>query len=131
MADILPGACPIASCGTPREADPSEVLRGGYQLITRALPGQPLRVSAPVVDAAAVRSLRLRYRHVTQFEDYATLEMLPVGEPGEFAATIPGEFIVPEWDLMYFFEIVDVQGNGMNRPDVLKGLPYVIVKVAR
>jgi hypothetical protein len=57
--------------------------------------------------------------------------MTPTGRPGEFTATIPGEFIVPEWDLMYFFEIVDVHGNGINHPDLLQGMPYVIVEVAR
>jgi hypothetical protein len=75
--------------------------------------------------------VRLRYRHVTQFEDYATLEMLPTGEPGGFTATLPGKFIVPEWNLMYFIEVIDSRGHGGNWPDLAKEMPYVIVKVAR
>ncbi|MFC1762060.1 hypothetical protein ACFL6U_08260 [Planctomycetota bacterium] len=50
---------------------------------------------------------------------------------GLYQATIPGEFITPEWDLMYFAEAVDTQGNGCMIPDLEKEMPYVIVELDR
>jgi hypothetical protein len=102
-----------------------------HQRIQTAPVGQPLRIAAHVTDPAGVQSLRLRYRHVTQFEDYATLEMTPTGRPDEYAATIPGEFVESRWNLMYFIEAIDRAGNGVMWPDFNHEPPYVIVKLAR
>ena len=52
-------------------------------------------------------------------------------QTGSWSATIPGEFIVPEWDLMYFVEVMDAQGCGRISPDLEDGAPYVIVKLER
>ena len=48
-----------------------------------------------------------------------------------YTATIPGNFIVPKWDLMYFVEAVDQQGQGWKVLDWEKEIPYVIVTVER
>ena len=93
--------------------------------------GQPLRVTARVNDPSGVQAVRLRYRHVTQFEDYATLDMRPTGEPGVFAATVPGDFLTPQWDFMYFIEATDAAGNGRNWPDLATDQPYVVVTLVR
>jgi hypothetical protein len=75
--------------------------------------------------------MRLRYRHLTQFEDYQTGDMVWNSTDGNFAATIPGEFIETKWDLMYFVEIIDSEGQGALIPDMMKELPYVIIPVKR
>ena len=93
--------------------------------------GRPLQIVARVSDPAGVKSLRLRYRHVTQYENYATLEMQPTGKANEFAATIPVEFLKPEWDVMYFIEAIDGAGNGAIWPDFRREAPYVFVKLQR
>jgi hypothetical protein len=93
--------------------------------------GEPLRISAQVTDPAGVQSVRLRYRHVTQFEDYATLDMVPTGGSGEYTATVPAHAISPAWDFMYFIEAIDARGNGLNWPDLAREQPYVIVKAQR
>jgi hypothetical protein len=96
-----------------------------------ARPGQPFRVTARITSPAGIQAVRLRYRHVTQFEDYISLPMerIPGGE--EYGAAIPGDFLVPQWDLMYFIEIVDAGGHGANWPDLAHDAPYVIVPLAR
>ena len=96
-----------------------------------AKPLEPLRITARVDDPSGVQSVRLRYRHVTQFEDYATLEMRSTDEPGVFAATVPGDFISPKWDFMYFIEALDKAGNGTQWPDLAKESPYIIVPLER
>ena len=57
--------------------------------------------------------------------------MQPTGRPDEFAATIPGEFLVPEWDAMYFIEAIDGAGHGTMWPDFRHEPPYVFVRLLR
>jgi hypothetical protein len=99
--------------------------------IVSAPVGKSLRIVARAVDSSGVHSVRLRYRHVTQYEDYATLDMRPTGRADEYAATIPPEFIVPEWDVMYFIEAVDRAGNGTHWPNFEHEEPYVFVHLQR
>jgi len=93
--------------------------------------GEPLRIVARAKDDSGIRSLRLRYRHVTQYEDYLTLDMQPTGRPDEYSATIPADFITAQWDVMYFIEAVDRAGNGTHWPDFLREPPYVFVHLRR
>ena len=52
-------------------------------------------------------------------------------DTGEYAATIPGSFVVSDWDLMYFVEAIAKNGNGRMVPDLEQEMPYVIVSVTR
>ena len=125
--------------GAGDEAEPIEVRVTGDRSpplvslgpVRSARPREPLRVTASVVDLSGITSVRLRYRHLTQFEDYETLEMEFDSAAGAHTATIPGEFIVPKWDLMYFVEAIDAAGNGCIAPDLDVETPYVIVELER
>jgi len=99
--------------------------------ITRAPVGKPLRIVVHVTSPDGVQSVRLRYRHETQFEDYLTLEMQPTGHGDEFAATIPGDFLGPRWDAMYFIEAIGRDGGGTHWPDFTREPPYVFVHLER
>jgi hypothetical protein len=112
---------------TTGDLDPPRV---EHERVRTARPGQPLRLSARVSDPAGVQSVRLRYRLVRQFDDYATLEMVPDGT-GAYTATVPADFIQSAWDFMYFIEVIDRRGNGLNWPDLARELPYVLVPVQR
>lgn len=90
-------------------------------------PIQGLQVSARVTSKAGVKWVRLRYRHVTQYEDYQTAEMTLDPKTGLYTASIPQSFVDPKWDLMYFVEAVDGQGNGRMYPDMETETPYVVV----
>jgi hypothetical protein len=50
---------------------------------------------------------------------------------GTYQASIPGEFITPGLDLMYYVEIVDGKGNGRIYPDLEVATPYLVVGVKR
>ncbi|QEF97998.1 hypothetical protein Mal15_20440 [Stieleria maiorica] len=91
----------------------------------------PLRIVARVTDPSGVQSLKLRYRHVTQYEEYRELDFHPTERTNEYAATIPGGFLVPQWDVMYFIEVIDGVGNGAICPDFQTRAPYVIVELER
>jgi hypothetical protein len=113
---------------TPRARLPVVTLQpaGGV-----AVPGQDFVVSGKATAAAGVKWMRLRYRHVNQKEDFATAEMTLDAKTGLYSARIPGAFVDPQWDLMYFVEVVDRQGSGRIYPDVDVETPYVIVSVKR
>jgi len=93
-----------------------------------ATPGQDLTIAVRIAPGAAIRSVRLRYRHLTQYEDYAAVEMTAGGD-GAFTARIPASFITNEWDVMYFVEVITADGRGRNYPDLDRETPYVIVPV--
>jgi hypothetical protein len=97
--------------------------------VTECMPGKPLRITAEVKDSSGVKWVRLRYRGVNQHQDYRTLQMLPTGERDRYQAEIPGKHIRPEWDLMYFIEVMDNHGNGKIYPDIEREAPYVVVRV--
>lgn len=98
----------------------------------RSAPAEkPLAVTADVRDPSGVKWVRLRYRSVTQFEDYRTLPMLPTGKKHQYQAVVPGAHVVPEWDFMYFIEVMDNASNGRIHPDLEKETPYVVVRLQR
>lgn len=94
--------------------------------------GQDFVVTATVRPASEVKWVRLRYRHLTQYEDYQTAEMTAVpGKAGSYQGNIPGSFIDAQWDLMYFVEVMGANGRGRMYPDLEKTTPYVVVSVRR
>ena len=115
----------------PASAAAADLPRVEHTPPTAVRPGTPLRLVVRALDPDAVASVTLRYRHVTQFENYATLKMEPTGAPAEYAATVPADFLVPEWDFMYFFEVTNRAGRGAQWPDLAKEAPYVILKLSR
>jgi hypothetical protein len=134
----LEGMCcpPEASWLSEKVWQPAPAPTAGFPRIehtapTGVRPGTPLRLVVRALDPAGVASVTLRYRHVTQFEDYATLPMEPTGEPAEYAATVPAAFLVPEWDFMYFVEVTNRAGRGTQWPDLAQAAPYVILRLTR
>jgi hypothetical protein len=91
--------------------------------------GRDLTVTAHVT-GAPVRSVTLRYRHLTQYEDYRAVAMT-AAKDGAFSARIPGSFVTRDWDVMYFVEVITKDGAGRNYPDLDHETPYVIVPVRR
>ena len=96
-----------------------------------AEPGQDLRITVKVAASEQVKWMRLRYRHLSQYEDYQTAEMTLDAKSGLYTAAIPAAFIDPKWNLMYFVEVVGKNGAGRMYPDLEREMPYVIVAVKR
>ena len=105
---------------------------------------RPLRVTAEVTDPSGVKSVRLRYRSVTQYEDYKTLDMRPVpserrtgrvdgpaASANEYEATVPAADVLSRYDFMYFIEVLDRAGNGAIYPNLDTQQPYIIVRLER
>jgi len=99
--------------------------------VTSCHAGKPLVIDAQVADDSGVKWVRLRYRGLSQHQDFRTLSMLPTGKGNVYRAEIPASHIRPEWDMMYFIEVMDVDGNGAIHPDLETETPYVVVDVQR
>ena len=93
-----------------------------------AHPGEDLVLEASVSDPSGVDSVYVRYRGVSQHQDFARLRLLPAGKPNLYRATIPNEDIDPRWDFMYFLEAFDRVGNGRIYPDLNVETPYVVLE---
>ena len=94
--------------------------------------GHPLPLTAKVHDPSGVKWVRLRYRGVNQHQDFRTLEMLQMkNQEHIYRAEIPAEHIRPDWDLMYYFEVMDQCGNGKIYPDIERDAPYTVVHLKR
>ncbi len=98
--------------------------------VIQATPGKNLCIHARVSDPSGVKSVHLRFRHMTQFDDYQSIEMKLDRATGIYKADIPGEFIIPKWDLIYFIEAIDGLGNGCMIPDLELEMPYVVVRTS-
>lgn len=121
---------------TPRFVPTSVVGDGVAPEVTHepgltALAGRPITITAWARDPAGVKWLRLRYRGVNQHQDYRTLPMVRTGETDPYRAVIPAEDVSPTWDLMYFIEAMDQDGNGCIYPDLNSQTPYLIIKLDR
>lgn len=114
-----------------RVSDDRQPPRVKLERVTTAKPGDPIRVSAHVTDPSGVRWVRLRFRHLTQFEDYESVDMTFDEPSGRYVGDIAAEFVIPRWDVMYFVEVMDREGNGRMVPDLDSEMPYVIVHLQR
>jgi hypothetical protein len=120
-----------ATRSAPRESADTSPPRVQIEPVGNAQPGRDLVVSVKAEDESGIGAIRLRYRHLTQFEDYQTADMQLDAITGRYTARIPGDFISLKWDLMFFIEAMDKAGNGRNYPDLEVEAPYVIVPVHR
>ena len=118
---------PIAMTVTNDNEPPAVI----HTPITSAPARKPLTITAEVRDSSGVKWARLRYRSVTQFQNFQTTEMLPTGKKDEYQAVVPANHIDPKWDFMYLIEVMDNCGNGKIYPDLEKETPYVVVRLER
>lgn len=92
-------------------------------------PGEPLEIRAKVTDNSPVEKVLLYYRPTRQTMEYSIAAMYFKGD--EYQATIPGGAISKEFDLMYYIEAIDENGNGVFYPNPDFEQPYIIVKIRR
>ena len=118
---------PIAVIVTRDAAAPTVV----HKPIAAAPAEKPLVITADVRDPSGVKWVRLRYRSVTQFEDYRTLPMTPGRREHTYFCTVPAEHVPARWDFMYLIEVMDKAGNSTIWPDLNKETPYVVVRLER
>ena len=99
--------------------------------VLTAQTGSTLQITARVWDHSGIESVVLRYRRVSQFEDYQSAPMVYNNESDRYLAKIPASYTDGKYDVMYFIEVTDTKGNGRMYPDMEVETPYVIVSLDR
>ena len=99
--------------------------------VSTANTGSAIKVTARVWDPSGIQSVVLRYRRVSQFEDYQSAPMVYNNESDSYQAQIPSAYTDGIYDVMYFIEATDKMGNGRMYPDMELETPYVIVSLER
>ncbi|HSJ72564.1 MAG TPA: hypothetical protein VLA29_13070, partial [Acidimicrobiia bacterium] len=92
-------------------------------------PGRAITVVASVDhDAELVRTV-LHYRYANQYYEWQHVGL--TRRDGRHVAQIPGAYVVPQWDIMYYIELVDALGNHVMAPGLgdLNEIPYWVVRV--
>lgn len=87
---------------------------------------QPLMVALHIAQPKTVSAVRLHYRPM---DPAATTQVIEMPAKAEVSFTIPAKEITGNWDLQYFFEILQSDGGGWFEPDPLTATPYWIVHV--
>ena len=88
----------------------------------------PLTLSLKVDSDRNPPDVLLHYRTVEQNADFRAVAMGRTSD-GEFSATIPATDFVPNFDEMYYFELVDQFGNGTFYPDPFTGGRYFVINM--
>jgi len=99
--------------------------------ITIAPVDKPLKIIAEAKSLSGIKWVRLRYRSITQLQDFQTIEMAQTGKGDFYEAIVPSEHLDPKWDFMYLIEAMGNNGNGKIYPDLEKETPYIVVKLER
>jgi len=102
-----------------------------HEPVTAATPGQDVDVRASVVTDGPVARAVLHYRYANQYHEWRQVAMHE--SAGAWSAAIPGDYVVSDWDLMYYIEVVDDAGAGTLSPggDDLMEIPYWVITPER
>lgn len=92
-----------------------------------AEPGKPLVLRLDISPLNNIAEVRLHYRPVNQLAEFKVITANPAGL--EF--TIPASDISPNWDLMYYFEVLNTELGGWFQPDPLVATPYYVVETQK
>ncbi|MCU6794427.1 hypothetical protein OB236_20170 [Paenibacillus sp. WQ 127069] len=93
--------------------------------------GEALKLQLAASHASTVYMINLHYRHANQGEHYVIVEMARQAD-GLFSANVPAAYTDSPYDLIYFFEIHDREGDVRMHPGLnaeLSNQPYYLVSL--
>lgn len=98
-----------------------------HQAPASADAGSAITLGLRIAPGAPVAGVRLYYRPVDQQAKFKMIE----NPAGQSSFTIPGADVSPNWDLMYYFEVLNTGGGGWFQPDPHTATPYYVIQVRR
>jgi hypothetical protein len=87
---------------------------------------QPLSLTLRLEQPKTIAAVRLHYRPL---DPAAATQVIELAPKTEVSFTIPAQEITGNWDLQYYFEILQADGSGWFDPDPLTAAPYWVVHV--
>jgi len=85
-----------------------------------------LRIALKIATPKHIRAVRLHYRTVDPASAPKTIE-LPAASEVNFE--IPAADLGGNWDVFYYFEILEANGGGWFEPDPLAAAPYFTIHI--
>lgn len=121
----------LASANLPPRAPAARPSEWTHKPPSSAPSEKPLTVTLRIAKPKTVSAVRLHYRPL---DPSAVSKAIEMPAAAEVSFTIPASDITGNWDLMYYFEILDIHGNGNHgngwfEPDPLAAAPYWTVHV--
>jgi len=92
-----------------------------------AVPDKDITVALQVWPLTHATTVRLHYRAVNQLAKFKTLEVAAA----KAVFTIPAGDVKEQWDLMYYFEVLNTEKSGWFEPDPRVATPYYVVTIAK
>jgi hypothetical protein len=90
-------------------------------------PSDKLSFRLTLEDGRYAREVRLRYREADQNREFR-MSTLAGGRSGDYVFEIDPRHLDGAYDLMYYFELVDVLGGGSFYPDPFRETRYLICR---
>lgn len=125
------GGMPATMADDSTKARAARMRKSSHTPPEKFAPGGSLALKLVVsggVGAEAIRSVRLRYRHVNQAERWNVVD--GNGDAGIYTAVIPAEYTRSKFGLEYYFELKDGSGVAWMYPgfnETLSNQPYFAV----
>jgi hypothetical protein len=114
------------SAKIPVEPKPLPRPRFRHEAPPFAQPAEQLKLELSIPNPAHVTRVRLYYRPLNQLASFKLMEQ-PPGQP----FMIPGGDITGEYDLMYYFEVLNDVNGGWFQLDPLVQTPYYVVRTSK
>jgi hypothetical protein len=89
-------------------------------------PDKRIFIALTIAPLSHATTVRLHYRAVNQLTPFKTLE----APAAKAVFTIPASDIKEQWDLMYYFEVLNTESSGWFEPDPKTATPYYVVTIA-
>lgn len=101
-----------------------------HEPVERSRARSPIIVEATVEHTHATERVVLHFRYANQYYEWKCIPMTEVGG-NRHLAEIPREYVNPVWDVMYYIEVVDIEGRGTMAPGMgdMDTIPYWVVRI--
>ena len=90
-------------------------------------PSEELTLRLTVEAGAYLREVRLHYREADQNRDFRTTALVG-GHSGEYVFQVDTRCLDDSYELIYYFEVVDVLGGGSFYPDPFREARYFVCR---
>lgn len=91
--------------------------------------GEDIKIRLSVKSSNKLKVVKLHYSHVNQFKELESVDMAQ--GINAYEACIPASYVQREWNILYYFEIVDEFGEGLIYPDFRERTPYYVIEVMK
>ena len=92
-----------------------------------ASPDKAIPIALGIAPVSNANTVRLHYRAVNQLASFKTIE----APAAKAVFTIPASDVKEQWDLMYYFEVLNTEKSGWFEPDPKTATPYYVVTIAK